>query len=165
LNATARNDTPPEGRGAQFDRQADPGNRLKARNDRSDTYQCAASLTALPEGSMTSDNIAGRSYTGLLRVFLLPGQVIQWLMYMTVGNTRGYGKVRQQTRLARSPIMKWVYSPLFWLWVVVYGAPALLDIVRDRAGDPAARASVSAEGQREGIKSAREARQSRRNRR
>ena len=67
---------------------------------------------------MASDNIAGTKGGIIKRTFLSPGKVIQWVNYMTVGSVKGYGKVRQQTRLARSPFMTWVYSIIFW-WVVV----------------------------------------------
>jgi len=63
---------------------------------------------------MASDNIAGTTTKGLLGIFLFPGKVWQWFMYMGVGATKGYGNVRAQTRLARSPIMTWIYSILFW---------------------------------------------------
>ena len=68
---------------------------------------------------MVSDNIAGaKSGSNIAKVFLFPGKVIQWFSYMFVGGTKGYGAVRQQTRLARSPIMTWVYSIVFWILVV-----------------------------------------------
>ncbi len=43
--------------------------------------------------------------------------VIQWLHYMLVGNLN-YGKLRQQTRLARSPFMTWVYSIGFYSFLI-----------------------------------------------
>ncbi|MBN42486.1 MAG: hypothetical protein CL573_03240 [Alphaproteobacteria bacterium] len=67
---------------------------------------------------MASDNISGIKKSGLLGVFLFPGKVIQWVMYMSVGNLKGYGAVRQQTRLARSPFMTWVYSLGFWITLI-----------------------------------------------
>ena len=76
---------------------------------------------------MASDNIAETSASGLKLVFLAPGMVIQWFTYMSVGNLRTYGKVRQQTRLSRSPIMTWVYAILFWLAVVLFGIVSVLD--------------------------------------
>jgi hypothetical protein len=63
------------------------------------------------------DNIAGTGGNILVRLFLLPGRVIQWAMYMFVAGKR-YGQVRQDTRLARSPIMTAVYSIAVW-WVLV----------------------------------------------
>lgn len=64
---------------------------------------------------MASDNIAGTTTKGLLAIFLFPGKVYQWFLYMGVGSVKGYGNVRAQTRLARSPIMTWIYSFLFWI--------------------------------------------------
>lgn len=75
---------------------------------------------------MASDNIPGVSRRGWKAVFLAPGMVIQWLNYMLVGNLN-YGKLRQQTRLARSPFMTWVYSIgfyfLFLFLLILVGAP------------------------------------------
>ena len=68
---------------------------------------------------MARDNIAGIGPGILKRLFLFPGMLIQWLMYMSVGNTKGYGMVRQQTRLARSPFMTYVYSLGVWFGVLI----------------------------------------------
>ena len=71
---------------------------------------------------MAKDSIAGVKKGGIIKnTFLFPGKVWQWIMYMTVGSVKGYGKVRTRTRLARSPFMAFVYSLIFWLvivWVV-----------------------------------------------
>lgn len=67
---------------------------------------------------MGRDNIAGTEGGILKRIFLIPGKIIQWLLYMSVGSVRGYGKVREQTRLARSPFMTWIYSIICW-WMIV----------------------------------------------
>ena len=62
------------------------------------------------------DNIAGIKKGGIIKnTFLAPGKVWQWINYMTVGQAKGYGKVRTQTRLSRSPFMTYVYSTIFWL--------------------------------------------------
>ncbi len=62
------------------------------------------------------DNIAGIKKGGIIKnTFLAPGKVWQWINYMTVGQAKGYGKVRTQTRLSRSPLMTYVYSTIFWL--------------------------------------------------
>ena len=67
---------------------------------------------------MARDNISGIR-RGLFRtIILFPGMAIQWFMYMGVGNVKGYGKVRSQTRLARSPFMTWIYSIMFWVALV-----------------------------------------------
>ena len=69
---------------------------------------------------MARDNIAGIKKGGIIKnTFLFPGKVWQWIMYMTVGNVKGYGKVRTQTRLSRSPLMTYVYSTIFWLGMLL----------------------------------------------
>ena len=69
---------------------------------------------------MASDNIAGVKGGGIGKtLFLLPGRIIQWCMYMGVGKVKGYGKVRAQTRLARSPLMTYVYSLGVWFLVAI----------------------------------------------
>ena len=45
---------------------------------------------------------------------------MQWVMYMSVGKVKGYGMVRQQTRLARSPFMTWVYSIVGWFMILYF---------------------------------------------
>ena len=68
------------------------------------------------------DNISGIKKRGIIKnIFLAPGRVLQWIMYMTVGNVKGYGKVRTRTRLSRSPLMTYVYSMVFWLGVAWLG--------------------------------------------
>ena len=48
--------------------------------------------------------------------------VLQWVNYMLVGNLKGYAEVQQQTRLARSPFMTWVYSIGFYFFLIFLGA-------------------------------------------
>ena len=67
---------------------------------------------------MGRDNIADTKGGFLKRTFLIPGKVIQWFMYMGVGTVKGYGKVRAQTRKARSPFFTWFYSIIAW-WMVM----------------------------------------------
>jgi hypothetical protein len=63
------------------------------------------------------DNIPGHSGGHwVLRVFLFPGTVIQWVLYMTP--TGNYARVRGQTRHARSPLMTIVFSSGFWFCVM-----------------------------------------------
>lgn len=63
---------------------------------------------------MASDNIAGISGGVFKKLYLFPGMVIQWAMYVSVGS-KSYGDVREQTRLARSLFMTFVYASMFWL--------------------------------------------------
>ena len=74
---------------------------------------------------MASDNISQTSASGLRLVFLAPGMVIQWWKFMFVGDQKTYGGVRQQTRLARSELMTWVYSAVFWFVVLAVGLVSL----------------------------------------
>lgn len=68
---------------------------------------------------MGRDNIAGIPSGFIKRLLLFPGMIIQWSMYMFVGaETRS--KVIEQTRLARSPLMTFAYSSIFWLAFVAY---------------------------------------------
>ena len=68
---------------------------------------------------MAKDNISGAKSSGIIGfLFLMPGRLIQWLMYMSIGNVKGYAKVRQQTRLSRSPFMTYVYSIGGWLGII-----------------------------------------------
>lgn len=61
------------------------------------------------------DNIAGIEDRSPARtIYLLPGKVIQWFIYMKPSGN--YGRVRQSTRSARSPIMTYVFATLFWLF-------------------------------------------------
>ncbi|MGY3582075.1 hypothetical protein ACVIGB_001002 [Bradyrhizobium sp. USDA 4341] len=69
---------------------------------------------------MASDNIAGISGGILKKLFLFPGMIIQWGMYVSVGSKKSYGQVREQTRLARSPFMTIAYSSMFWLVVTAF---------------------------------------------
>jgi hypothetical protein len=68
---------------------------------------------------MARDNISGVNDSGTIRyLFLIPGKVIQWIMFMFVGNSGGYGSVRQDTRLARSPLMCYFYSICVWIGII-----------------------------------------------
>ena len=63
---------------------------------------------------MTSrDNTSGiKTKSFFLRCFLIPGMVIQWFLYMIPFG--GYSKVRQSTRLSRSPIICYLLSIISW---------------------------------------------------
>jgi formate-dependent nitrite reductase cytochrome c552 subunit len=52
----------------------------------------------------------------LIEALLLPGRVILWLGYMFP--SKGYSKVRQSSRHARSPIMTALYSAAFWIFLM-----------------------------------------------
>ena len=69
---------------------------------------------------MPKDNVsgAGKGSGCLVNFFLIPGKVIQWFMYMGTAGVKGYGKVRSQTRMARSPVLCWIYSMLSWIVII-----------------------------------------------
>ena len=69
---------------------------------------------------MGRDNIAGVRRGFFKTLILFPGMIIQWVMYMFVGKVKGYGMVRQQTRLSRSPFMTWVYSIGAWGYLIYF---------------------------------------------
>jgi hypothetical protein len=58
------------------------------------------------------DNIPGIRIDSPSERWLIPGMVIQWLLYMNPG--RGFRGVAASTRRARSPLMTYVYSVLFY---------------------------------------------------
>jgi len=66
---------------------------------------------------MSRDRLDGSEKKRLVvELILLPGRLILWLGYMFPGN--GYGKVRQSSRHARSPIMTLIYALIFWFGLV-----------------------------------------------
>ena len=71
---------------------------------------------------MPKDNVsgAGKGSGCLVNCFLIPGKVIQWFMYMGTAGVKGDGKVRAQTRMARSPVLCWIYSILFWGLIILF---------------------------------------------
>lgn len=65
------------------------------------------------------DNIPGIMLDRPWKYFLIPGVVIQWFMYMNP--RRGFQGVARSSRRARSPIMTYCYSTMFYagaLWVL-----------------------------------------------
>ena len=68
---------------------------------------------------MTKDRLDGTKRRNfLVELFLLPGRAILWFRYMFTGG-KSYSEVRQSSRHARSPIMTFAYSALFWV-VIFY---------------------------------------------
>ena len=62
---------------------------------------------------MSKDRLDGSKKSNILvELYLFPGRLILWLQYMFP--SKGYAKVRQSSRHARSPIMTFVYSSIFW---------------------------------------------------
>lgn len=65
---------------------------------------------------MGRDNIPGVRINSPFKVLLIPGVVVQYLIYMLP--RRGVQGVAASTRLARSPFMTYVISIGFWLLVL-----------------------------------------------
>ena len=79
---------------------------------------------------MSRDNVAGISGGLVKNIFLLPGRIIQWFMYIFVAGM-SYGKLRQQTRLARSPIITWLFSIVGWIVIFIMSCDYLgLDLTK-----------------------------------
>jgi hypothetical protein len=53
------------------------------------------------------------------KLILIPGLVAQWFIYMNP--RRGIKGVAASTRAARSPLMTWVYSAVFWVTALFIG--------------------------------------------
>jgi hypothetical protein len=69
---------------------------------------------------MGTDNLSGiKSKNIFFTLFLLPGRIIQWFLYIAVAR-KGYGQVRMQSRLARSPIMTYIYSIISWIIIIYF---------------------------------------------
>ena len=62
------------------------------------------------------ENIPRIKPTGWWRWYLLPGQVIQWFLYMFPSGR--YSRVVSDTRQARSPLMTYVYSTVFYFMLL-----------------------------------------------
>lgn len=61
------------------------------------------------------DDVAGTESHSLPHtVYLLPGKVVQWFIYMNPSGS--YAKVSKSTRAARSPVMTYVFASIFWLF-------------------------------------------------
>ena len=78
---------------------------------------------------MSRDDISKTSATSTLgKVALLPGQLIQWLIYMfpTAFGAKHYAQIRMLTRWARSPIMCKFFAFVFWLGLVAFSIMILL---------------------------------------
>ena len=68
---------------------------------------------------MGRDNISGASGGIIKTIFLFPGKVIQWIMFMFVSGKR-FGGLVQQTRLSRSPIITYLISAIMWFLIFYF---------------------------------------------
>jgi hypothetical protein len=74
---------------------------------------------------MVSDNLSGIKDTSLKQtIFLAPGRLIQWCMYMGFGEFSKKGNIFENRRKARSPLLTYFYSFAVWagFLVVIFNA-------------------------------------------
>ena len=64
---------------------------------------------------MPSDNLSGIKDTSLKQtIFLAPGRLIQWCMYMGFGEFGKKGNIFENRRKAKSPLLTYFYSFVAW---------------------------------------------------
>jgi hypothetical protein len=63
----------------------------------------------------SQENKSGVRFDRPIMWLLLPGVIIQWFLYTFPGG--GFGRVVRDTRIARSPLMTYLISILFYLSV------------------------------------------------
>ncbi len=63
---------------------------------------------------MARDRLDGsKKKSAFYEIYTIPGRIFLWLQYMFP--KKGYAGVRQTARHARSPIMTFIYSTIFWV--------------------------------------------------
>lgn len=65
------------------------------------------------------DNLPGITFDKPWKYVLLPGVVAQWWMYMNPG--RGFHGLAVSARTARSPLMTYILSAIFWIGLIIVG--------------------------------------------
>ena len=79
---------------------------------------------------MAKDRLDGSKRSSLLyEAFVFPGRVILWVKYMNP--PKGYRGTRAIARHARSPIMTFLYSVVFWIIAVFIALLMLGAIVEE----------------------------------
>lgn len=77
---------------------------------------------------MAKDRLDGSKRSSLLyEAFVFPGRVILWVKYMNP--PKGYRGTRAIARRAKSPIMTFLYSLLFWIIATFAGLAMLGSVV------------------------------------
>jgi hypothetical protein len=67
--------------------------------------------------SKNRDRLDGTEKSSTIReIFLFPGRAFLWIQYMFP--KAGYKNVRISSRHARSPLMTYFYSIIFWLGLI-----------------------------------------------
>lgn len=71
----------------------------------------------LKKRTTSRDRLDGsKKINPITEIYLIPGRVWLWLNYMNPKG--GYAAVRASTRHARSPVMTWIYSGMFWIFIL-----------------------------------------------
>jgi hypothetical protein len=80
---------------------------------------------------MAKDRLDGSKRSSLLyEAFVFPGRVILWVKYMNP--PKGYRGTRAIARHARSPIMTFLYSVLFWIFAAFVGLLILGSVAEEK---------------------------------
>ncbi len=69
----------------------------------------------------------------LFELYTIPGRIILWLGYMFPG--KGYSKVRMSARHARSPIMSFGYSTVFWYFLLSSWLPGSVNDIQPESNN------------------------------
>lgn len=81
------------------------------------------------------DNISGINYSDtniIVIIFLLPGQIVQWVLYITGGFALKYTPFRIITRISRSPIFTYILAFISWIVLFLWLFPdQMIDILKD----------------------------------
>lgn len=84
---------------------------------------------------MAKDRLDGSKKSSLLyEAFVFPGRVILWVKYMNP--PKGYRGTRAIARRARSPIMTFLYSVLFWIIAAFVGLLILGSVAEEKPTTP-----------------------------
>ena len=80
---------------------------------------------------MAKDRLDGSKKSSFLyEAFVFPGRVILWVKYMNP--PKGYRGTRAIARRARSPIMTFLYSLVFWIIAAFAGLSALGSVAEQK---------------------------------
>lgn len=91
--------------------------------------------------STSRDRLDGaRKFNLISEFYLFPGRMWLWLNFMNPKG--GYAAVRASTRHARSPVMTWIYSVMFWVIVL----PIFLSLFIPGVGIPLFRFGIALTG-------------------
>jgi hypothetical protein len=78
------------------------------------------------------DNIAGIDYSNtnvVVMIFLIPGLIFQWFLYIFGGLTKTYTAFRVATRISRSPLFTYFFAFVFWVGFFTWLYPEQMIVV------------------------------------